>query len=112
MLSESVKKKIEEAAIKTRTEDKYFYAKRFWTTSQVMDTSFEAGAQFGYALASDENARLKEKLEKIEKVFLKIQELGCLYRGNLTGCAGCIICNEFPEYKIMNDRERGGYENN
>jgi len=66
----------------------------------------------GYDARQIEIAKLTDQLKRVNAILLKIQELGCLYKGNLTGCAGCIICNEFPEFKEMNNRERGGYENN
>jgi hypothetical protein len=68
------------------------------------------------SLELEELKRDKERLEdenkRMRSVFVQIQKLGCLYKGNLTGCAGCIICNEFPEFNEMNKRDRSGLENN
>jgi hypothetical protein len=59
-----------------------------------------------------DKARLEDENKRMRSVFVQIQKLGCLYKGNLTGCAGCIICNEFPEFNEMNKRDRSGLENN
>lgn len=54
----------------------------------------------------DAYSLLLEQNEKYKNTFLKITELGCLYRGDLTGCAGCIVCNEHPEFNEINKRKR------
>jgi len=59
-----------------------------------------------------EAIKLNEENQRLRDAYVHISKMGCAYKGNLTGCPSCYICNEFPEFNEMNKRDRNGIENN
>ena len=55
---------------------------------------------------------LTAKVKRYEDAMVHIHKMGCAYKGNLTGCPACYICNEFPEFNEMNKRDRSEHGNN
>lgn len=60
----------------------------------------------------DEIFTLTAKVKRYEEAMVHIHKMGCAYKGNLTGCPACYICNEFPEFNEMNKRDRSEHGNN
>ena len=59
-----------------------------------------------------ELSTLTAKVKRYEDAMVHIHKMGCAYKGNLTGCPACYICNEFPEFNEMNKRDRSEHGNN
>ncbi len=77
----------------------------------------EAKRQFGscnvfHVIEYSAYETLTAKVKRYEDAMVHIHKMGCAYKGNLTGCPACYICNEFPEFNEMNKRDRSEHGNN
>lgn len=76
--------------------------------SDDMEISYHAG----HSSRQPEIDILLDKVKRYEEAMVHIHKMGCAYKGNLTGCPACYICNEFPEFNEMNKRDRSDHGNN
>lgn len=73
---------------------------------------FRHGYDCGFKVAFEQIDTLTAKVKRYEDAMVHIHKMGCAYKGNLTGCPACYICNEFPEFNEMNKRDRSEHGNN